>query len=128
MAAAGAEGTLLVSVPVETGLPLLVKQAARRIAGWRGIGDYPGTSPYTWQEYCASVFAGAAPSTSTGRSTASDGGGRPSTTTRASTGWRCSDRLAARFEIRRVVASPFPWLGPHLATQVWFEGRKRPTQ
>ena len=56
-----ADGTLLVSVPVETGLPLLVKQAARRIAGWRGIGDYPGTSPYTWREYCTSVFAGSTP-------------------------------------------------------------------
>jgi len=35
-------GTLLVSVPVETGLPLLVKQAVRRAAGWRGIGGYAG--------------------------------------------------------------------------------------
>ena len=40
-------GRLLVSVPVETGLPLLFKQAARRVAGWRGIGDYPGVTPYT---------------------------------------------------------------------------------
>ena len=46
---------------METGLPLLVKQAARRIAGWRGIGDYPGTSPYSWREYCTSVFAGSRP-------------------------------------------------------------------
>ncbi|HEV3139772.1 MAG TPA: class I SAM-dependent methyltransferase, partial [Vicinamibacterales bacterium] len=53
-------GTLIVSVPVETGLPLLVKQAARRVAGWRGIGDYQGTSPYTVREYVASVFAGRA--------------------------------------------------------------------
>ena len=35
-------GKLLLSVPVETGLPLLIKQAVRRVAGWRGIGDYPG--------------------------------------------------------------------------------------
>ena len=46
-------GTLIVSVPVETGLPLLLKQAARRVAGWRGIGDYPGTSAYTLREYLA---------------------------------------------------------------------------
>src|ERR1041384_5878494 len=39
-----ASGKLLISVPVETGLPLLVKQAVRRVAGWRGIGDYPGTT------------------------------------------------------------------------------------
>ena len=30
------------------------------------------------------------------------------------------DRLAQRFVIDRVVASPMSWLGPHLATQVWF--------
>src|SRR4029077_2553768 len=52
-----AEGTILISVPVETGLPLIVKQAVRRVAGWRGIGDYPGTSPYTMGELARSVFA-----------------------------------------------------------------------
>ena len=45
------DGTLLVSVPVETGLPLLVKQAARRMAGWRGLGDYADTTGYSWREY-----------------------------------------------------------------------------
>ncbi len=38
------DGRLIISVPVETGLPLIVKQMARRIAGWRKIGHYPGTS------------------------------------------------------------------------------------
>ena len=35
-------GTLVVSVPVETGVPVLVKQIVRTIAGWRKIGHYPG--------------------------------------------------------------------------------------
>ena len=52
------EGKLLISVPVETGMPLLIKQAARRIAGWRGLGDYKYTSAYTLREYCASLFPG----------------------------------------------------------------------
>jgi hypothetical protein len=34
-------------------------------------------------------------------------------------------KLAAFFQIDEVVAAPLPWLGPHLATQVWFVGRKR---
>src|ERR1044072_8208613 len=54
-------GRLIVSVPVETGLPLLLKQAMRRVAGWRGIGDYPGTSPYTLGELWAGLFAGPPP-------------------------------------------------------------------
>ena len=35
------------------------------------------------------------------------------------------DWLSQRFTIERVVASPVPWLGPHLATQVWFVARKK---
>jgi len=34
------------------------------------------------------------------------------------------DKLSRRFLIQRVVASPLPWLGPRLATQVWFVARK----
>ena len=113
-------GTLLVSVPVETGLPLLAKQAARRIAGWRGIGDYPGTSPYNWREYCASVFAGSRPHLTR----PVYGGGTPFHDHKGFNWMALRDRLARRFTIDRVVASPLPWLGPHLATQVWFVARK----
>jgi SAM-dependent methyltransferase len=113
----GDHGTLLVSVPVETGLPLLAKQAARRIAGWRGIGDYPGTSPYTLQEYLASIVAGAA-------------SGLPRVVYQGTAGpfhdhkgfnWMAlRERLARVFDIQQTLASPVPFLGPHLATQVWF--------
>ena len=50
-------GELLISVPNETGPALLVKQLARRVAGWCGIGDYPGSEPYTWSEFARSLFA-----------------------------------------------------------------------
>jgi len=36
-------------------------------------------------------------------------------------------KLAAYFDIEETVAAPLPWLGPHLATQVWFAGRRRST-
>jgi len=117
-----ADGTLLVSVPVETGLPLLVKQAARRIAGWRGIGDYPGTSPYNWREYCASVFAGSRPHLTRpvyGRDTPFHD--------HKGFNWRVlRDRLARRFIIDEIAASPVAWLGAQFATQVWFVARKKP--
>jgi SAM-dependent methyltransferase len=115
-----ADGTLLVSVPVETGLPLLAKQAARRIAGWRGIGDYPGTSSYNWREYCAGVFAGSKPHLPR----PVFGGHTPFHDHKGFNWMDLRDRLAQRFVIERVVASPLPWLGPHLATQVWFVARK----
>lgn len=121
-----ADGTLLVSVPVETGVPLLVKQATRRVAGWRGIGQYASTSGYTWDEYRASLFPGRRQHIV-----------RP--VYQADTphpfhdhkgfNWRVlQDQLAAWFEIEQVIASPVPLLGPHLATQVWFQGRKRPIE
>jgi SAM-dependent methyltransferase len=119
-----ADGTLLISVPVETGLPLLLKQAARRVAGWRGIGDYPGTSPYTWAEYRASVFAGRTPHL---ERPVYGGDTRTPFHDHKGFNWMAlQDLLAERFEISRVVASPVSWLGPHLATQVWFEAHRRP--
>lgn len=111
-------GRLLASVPVETGIPLLAKQAARRVAGWRGIGDYPGTSPYTVREYVASVFAGRQPHLP--RPVYGADRKMPFHDHKGFN-WRAlQDRLASRFAIDRVVASPLPWLGPYLATQVWF--------
>ena len=52
------DGRLIISVPVETGPALLVKQVARRIAGWRGLGDYPGFDPYTFKELFLGLVAG----------------------------------------------------------------------
>jgi hypothetical protein len=35
------------------------------------------------------------------------------------------ERLSRQFTVERVLASPFPWLGPRLATQVWFVCRSK---
>jgi SAM-dependent methyltransferase len=118
-----ADGTALVSVPVETGLPLVVKQAVRRVAGWRGVGDYPGTSPYTIGELCAGVVAGPRPHLQ--RPVHGLDGAMPFHDHKGFNWMVLQARLAAYFEIDEVVAAPLPWLGPHLATQVWFVGRKR---
>ena len=109
-------GTLVVSVPVEIGVPVVVKQIARTVAGWRKIGYYPGTTPYSWRELAAAVFAGQAqhierPVLDFGDGPCHDHKGF---------NWRVLyERLKQQFDITRVVASPFAWLGPGLATQVW---------
>ena len=40
--------------------------------------------------------------------------------------WRVLlERVRQQLDVTRVVASPFSWLGPGLATQVWFICRRR---
>ena len=118
------DGTLIISVPVETGLPLLVKQLVRHAAAWRGVDDYRGTAPYTIGEYFASVFAGSAPHMT--RPIYDQDGGMPFHDHKGFN-WRAlRDRLARRFAIEGVVASPLPRLGPQFATQIWFVARRKP--
>lgn len=118
------DGTLIVSVPVETGMPLLLKQLVRRAAAWRGVGDYRGANPYTIGEYVASVFAGSAPHIK--RPIYNVHGDMPFHDHKGFN-WRVlRDRLTRRFTIDEVVASPLPWLGPRFATQIWFVVRKKP--
>jgi len=117
-------GKLLVSVPVETGLPLLVKQCVRRIAGWRGIGDYPGQTPYTFEELAKSVFAGRDRQHIV-RPVHTNGDGSEFHDHKGFN-WRLlKKRLERDFEIERILASPVRWLSPHLASQVWFVARKK---
>jgi SAM-dependent methyltransferase len=116
-------GTLVISVPIETGLPLLVKQLVRRVAGWRGIGDYPGTSGYTPRELVASVFAASTQHLVRPAFFRADG-----TVFHDHKGfnWRVLRALVAeRFELVRMLTSPFSWTGPQLGTQVWFVARRR---
>ena len=113
-------GTLVVSVPVETGVPLLVKQAARRIAGWRGIGDYSHTSSYTLAEYWAGVTAGRAQ-----HMPRPQYGDELPFHDHKGFNWRAlGGRLSQRFTLEETLASPIAWLGPHMASQVWFVMRK----
>ncbi len=117
------EGTLVVSVPVETGLPLVVKQAVRRVAGWRGVGDYKWTSRYTWRELGASVCAGRQPHIA--RPVYCGPADIPYHDHKGFNWKALADRIASRFAIHTVVASPFAALGPAFATQVWFVARRK---
>lgn len=116
-------GKLVVSVPVETGLPLLVKQTARRVAGWRGLGDYKYTSNYNFKEYCASLFAGARQHIP--RPVYGGEGGLPYHDHKGFNWMLMRQRLADTFEIESIHSSPVSWLSPRLASQVWFVARKK---
>jgi 2-polyprenyl-3-methyl-5-hydroxy-6-metoxy-1,4-benzoquinol methylase len=109
-------GTLVVSVPIEIGVPVVIKQIVRTVAGWRKIGHYPGTSSYSWRELAAAVFAGR---TQHVQRPVFDFGSGPSHDHKGFN-WRVlRGRLEQQFDVTDVVASPFSWLGPQLGTQVW---------
>jgi ubiquinone/menaquinone biosynthesis C-methylase UbiE len=117
-----AGGTLVVTVPVEIGLPVVAKQIVRKIAGWRKIGHYPGTTPYSWSELTRAVFAGRAHRVAR---PVVDVGSGPSYDHKGFN-WRVlRERLERQFIVTRTLASPFSVLGPGLATQVWFVCRLR---
>jgi SAM-dependent methyltransferase len=115
-------GTLVISVPIETGIPVVVKQIVRRIAGWRGVGHYPGTTGYTFLEMLRSVFARSTQHITRPVITREDG-----STFHDHKGfnWRVLRGLVtAEFDLVRESTSPVEWLGPQLGTQRWLIARK----
>lgn len=118
-------GTLVISAPVETGLPVLLKQAVRRVAGWLHIDDYPGITPYSWRELLKAVFAGSTPHIdrpiySTGGVDFHDHKGF---------NWKVLHGLIERhFKIEQILASPVRALPPSFGSQVWFIARKHSSE
>lgn len=112
-------GRVIISVPVETGLPLVAKQTLRTVLGWRGIGDYPGITPYTAGELWKSIFAGRQqhiirPELEEGGLVSYDHKGF---------NWRVLKRLLEQsFRLELVTGTPVPWLPPSINSQVWFVG------
>jgi SAM-dependent methyltransferase len=115
-------GALIVSVPVETGLPVVLKQAIRRIAGWFRVGDYPGTTPYTWKELWAAIFAGSQPHIDrpVHRSDIGDYHDHKGFNWKA-----LAAMVESRFDVEQVVSSPLTALPPGFGSQVWLVARKR---
>jgi 2-polyprenyl-3-methyl-5-hydroxy-6-metoxy-1,4-benzoquinol methylase len=122
-----ADARLVISVPIEIGPALAVKQGVRRFAAAAGLSEYAGRERYRVGEFARMIVAG--PTTSIEREI---------TTARASDGtllrfhghkgfnWRALERLVrARFTIERRLYSPLPLAGCWLNSQVWFVCRKR---
>lgn len=115
-------GTLVVSVPVETGISVLAKQTLRRIAGWRGMRDYKYNSRYSIAELCKSVVA----------FSATQHIRRPIYSSEAlqfhdhkGFNWRAlRERLEQRLKLEQTIVSPIPGLSPSVSSQVWFIMKK----
>lgn len=112
-------GHVVVSVPIEIGVPLLIKQGVRRYVGWRGQAHYAQGEHYSVAELARMVFAG--PESSIARPAWGD----PLHHGHKGFNWhRLRRELEARFALEAVAASPVPWLGTALNSQVWFTCRR----
>lgn len=116
-------GTLIVSVPIETGFPLVPKQIVRCLAGWRGVGHYPGTTGYTARELVTSLLAGSTQHIPRPVLVGEDG---THFHDHKGFNWKVlRAALAARFDLVRTLTSPVSWFGPQLSTQIWFIARRK---
>lgn len=107
-------GILVISVPIETGPTLLLKQAARRVLGWRKVGEYEFTEPYTPLELLKMTFAG--PATRIERPLY-HGVEHP----HKGFNWRRLDaRLRQLFAVESLAFSPFSWSRGLASSQAWF--------
>ena len=113
-------GEIIVSVPNETGPALAIKQPARRLAGWCGVGDYPGLAPYTWGNMPGRFRRPPAAHHPSG----SPGGGSP-VHCHKGFNWRAlRDELVQRWDLVRTYRSPIPFLPADINSQIWFHLRK----
>jgi SAM-dependent methyltransferase len=115
------KGTVIISVPVEIGPALAVKQIVRSIAAWQGLGDYEHREKYSFAEFRKMLTANDRTQIE-----------RPLYSTPLTPNidlkyhghkgfnWRVLEsKLRRRFRIRNVHFSP-DGVGKWFASQVWF--------
>lgn len=122
------DGVVVISVPIEIGPTLLIKQAIRALASWRKLSpDYIHRERYTPSELWRMTWAGARTAISRHAYGIEPQGGPP----RPYHGhkgfnWRTlRERLEKEFLIERQLFSPIHVPGGLLSSQAWFVCRKR---
>lgn len=120
-------GVVVISVPIEIGPTLAVKQLVRAAAAATGLNEYAMRERYRLSEFMRMFLAG-----ETSRIerpinvTINANGDRTRFHGHKGFNWRALERLIERvFAIERRRFSPVPLTGPWLNSQVWFICRKR---
>lgn len=116
------DGRVVISVPVETGLPLIVKQAARAVAARRVSSDYRHRERYTLGEFLRMLAPGDRPPIDRPAYDAQFASGTPNRYHgHKGFNWRAMRRtIDGTFRVLETRFSPVPWLGPQFASQAWF--------
>lgn len=120
-------GGVIISVPIEIGPSLALKQAVRAAAAASGLTEYAQRERYRPSEFLRMVLAGPASEIDrpvTSATTAA--GGTVRFHGHKGFNWHLLERAIERvFTIERRLYSPVPLTGPLLNSQVWFVCRKR---
>jgi 2-polyprenyl-3-methyl-5-hydroxy-6-metoxy-1,4-benzoquinol methylase len=121
-------GLLLVSVPIEIGPSLLLKEAVRTVAGWRGLGNYRTKETYSLRELTRMVFAGEGTSFPRPSYESEFVPGLKSTSYgHKGFNWKAlRKRLREDFVVESTRFTPLGWSGGLLSSQVWFTCRAKP--
>lgn len=123
---AAPQATIVISVPIETGPPLLAKQSARALVALGGLSEYATRERYRPAELARMVFAGT--DTAISRDEYSGDGGSRFTGHKGFNWRRLQCTIERYFVVDRRLFSPLPWLGAWLNSQVWFVCRKPSTR
>jgi 2-polyprenyl-3-methyl-5-hydroxy-6-metoxy-1,4-benzoquinol methylase len=111
-------GRVIISVPIETGPSLIVKQCARALAGLRGLGDYAHRERYSPAEMIRAVAGFRVPRA---LYTGVGANGPFSYYGHKGFDWREVEReVAARFRIERRLFTPVRVTGRLANSQAWF--------
>ena len=116
-------GTVVISVPVETGLSFLLKSAVRTVAGWRRLSDYRHYERYSVGDALRMTFATAR--TRVNRPVYSGDGF--DFHSHYGFNWRqIEEEVRKVMTVERITFSPFTHLGGFLNSQAWMICRPRP--
>ena len=113
------KGHLLISVPIEIGLPLVLKQLGRRIASFLKIKHYQYMETYSMTEFARAFLA----TKSTYFDRTVYAGGQIG---HKGFNWRYfKTQIERHFEVTLIRYSPVHWLGSQLGAQVFFLCQKK---
>jgi SAM-dependent methyltransferase len=116
-------GTLIISVPIEIGPSLLIKQTARRLASLRGLGDYAWTEHYSIGELLRMIFATSSTAIQRPTHVSPDVGLAHG---HKGFNWRALERrIRTRLAVDRRLFSPLGLLGGFFSSQAWFVCRPK---
>ncbi len=120
------EGRLVVSVPIETGPALLIKQLVRRALGLMKFGHYQYTEFYNWRNLFKMIFATKDTYVKRNYFDFDNNGERYVTCTHYAFNWmHLREKISKRLTIERTDFTPISFLGAGANSQAWFICRKK---